>query len=403
MIAFLQRVQEQAAPSPHLFEASGDLLSSLLVDLYRRASGQPTQWNVPIPVIGTTDVAYRVLKQADRFVKNYDFLHIPMPGRFSANGQDWLQKVRLTQGFYSAALKTVSATDIERIYTQNLLMHGWGHNVFEAYVSAAVEVVSKAFGIDQTIRWPADWVEKIRARMLLLQAVGWVAAPPTWRQYALDQLEALTRSIFELWEQDPQTMAFLKAMAAKAEGSVTSAKHELMQNLFAATETTASSLCWMLDILSRDEHLLMQLQSGTEADWARFIDETLRLYPPVPMVTRVCNAADPQRQDDFGVGDAMVVSIVGLHTQAQEWHEPMRFNPNRNEWKAVAPPKSFIPFLYGPRICGGRKLAKEELMVGLKATLEHFEIEPAKQPQRFKYSLTSRPYSTPVLNRKKHV
>jgi cytochrome P450 len=325
-----------------------------------------------------------------------------MPGRFSANGDDWKRKVHLTQRFYSAALKSVPASTMDTLYTQHLLKHTHDETVFETMVSAAVAVVSRAYGLPHAIPWPADLIQAIRAHTVWLQAIGWVPGPAAWQADAWQQMQVLSNALFEHWSRDASTSEFVQTLAHDAGLSLRTVQQELLQNLFAATETTASSLCWMLEVLSRNEALCQLVTQADPPEQGRFIHESLRLFPPVPMVTRECTAPDPAGQDPWRAGQALVVSLVGLHTQASEWSMPLRFDHHRLEWQQDKPPPSFIPFLYGPRICGGRKLAAEELLIGLRSTLRHFRLEPVGDSMEFQYSLTSRPKHPPRLYRKSH-
>lgn len=402
MKTYAQLAAEGAPAGPHVMAAAGDFLDVLLEDLYRRAKGQAPSCALPIPVIHDTGTATAVLRDSERFTKNYFFLHIVMPGRLSANGEDWKSKARLTQRFYSAAFKTVPRPVIDGIYQEHLLAHNPDASVFETLVSAAVAVVSRAYGLPHTLAWPEALINRIRCHTVWLQAMGWVTGPAAWQTQALAQLQALVEELFEQWSQDDATLAFLRNLATEAGASLQVAQQELLQNMFAATETTASSVCWMLDVLSRNEGLCHVVTHADGHERGRFINESLRLFPPVPMVTRECTALDPLGVDAWHPGQNLVISMVGLHTQASEWTSPLKFDHNRAEWMQASAPPSFIPFLYGPRICGGRKLAMEELHSALSAALHSGRLEPVGDAIQFHYSLTSRPKHPPRLFRPSH-
>lgn len=401
MRSIFQLAQEQKPLGPEVYAAADHFLDQLLLDLYRRSSGHALKVPLPIPVLDDIDQAYPVLRDAKRFLKNYDFLHRAMPGRFSANLDEWRVKVKLTQGFYSDAIKRVPTQFMAQAYTEHLLRPAEKGSVFGHLVSAAVTLVSKAFGFPHTLPYPMDLIDNIRAKVVFLQATNWVSVPQFWQEQTFDELKLLTDELFFQWQQDPATLSFLTDMAHRCFGTLLEAQKELLQNLFAATETTASSLCWMIDVLSRNDPRLQVELCNDEHVRQRFINECLRLFPPVPMVTRVCVSVDSSPYDRWKPGQSLAVSVVGLHTQAGSWSNPLRFDHQRVEWQQD-PPSSFLPFLYGPRICGGRKLAMEELTVGLMALLRLFHIESSTGPVRFRYSLTSRPFVTPTLHLKAH-
>jgi cytochrome P450 len=56
-------------------------------------------------------------------------------------------------------------------------------------------------------------------------------------------------------------------------------------------------------------------------------------------------------------------------------------------------PQGTIPFLSGPRMCGGAKLARMELTEGLKAFLRRFKVERQGTEITFDYGLALRPNS----------
>lgn len=400
MKSYVQLVHERAPIGPEVLAASGDFMSGLLVDLYRRAQGKKPLYVLPVPVIAETPTALMVLRAEDRFIKNYNFLHMAMPGRFSANGEEWKSKARLTQRFYSAAFKTVPGSEIDSIYKRHLSMHTNDDAVFETLVSAAVEVVSRAYGLPKTLAWPKGLVDQIRSHTVVLQAIGWMPGPANWQMGALAQLASLSEHLFEQWTKDDATMDFLSRMAADDGSSLRSAQQELLQNVFAATETTASSVCWMLDVLSRNESLCHVLTRAEPFEQGCFVNECLRLFPPVPMVTRACTDTGSNHQDAWLPGQALVISMVGLHTQVADWVTPLRFDHRRVAWQQENPPTSFMPFLYGPRICGGRRLAIEELHIALRVVLQKFRLEPVGASIQFQCALTSRPKHPPLLHRK---
>jgi cytochrome P450 len=90
----------------------------------------------------------------------------------------------------------------------------------------------------------------------------------------------------------------------------------------------------------------------------------------------------------------VLVSIVGVHHHRDYWKEPHIFDTARAEFlENTYDRRAFIPFLTGPRMCGGARLARLELTEGLKAFVRLFSIERHSEEFSFDYGLAMRPNS----------
>ncbi len=175
---------------------------------------------------------------------------------------------------------------------------------------------------------------------------------------------------------------------------------ELKTQLLAGHETTSMMLTWTCYLLAA--HPAAMAKAVEEVDRAvgdgsgatfetykglRYLEsamkEALRLYSPVPVLTRVSVAADsvpvstgPQRYA-VPAGTGVMVSIWSLHKNAELWgadveeFRPERFSP---EETAKRHPWSFIPFSAGPRVCIGQNLSLSEGRVVLATLLRKFTL-----------------------------
>lgn len=88
------------------------------------------------------------------------------------------------------------------------------------------------------------------------------------------------------------------------------------------------------------------------------IDETLRKYPPVPMLPRKCvkNYKIPESDIVIEKGTRIFVPCYPLHHDPEFFPEPEKFDPERfsEENKLKIPQCAFLPFGEGPRICIGK-------------------------------------------------
>ena len=94
-----------------------------------------------------------------------------------------------------------------------------------------------------------------------------------------------------------------------------------------------------------------------------FIEESMRLYPPLPAFGRQAVAED--RIGGFTIEkDAFVIlSPWVTHRLASVWDNPEGFDPERflPERKAARHSNAFFPFAFGPHKCVGAALAMMEL------------------------------------------
>ncbi|CAH0389544.1 unnamed protein product [Bemisia tabaci] len=110
----------------------------------------------------------------------------------------------------------------------------------------------------------------------------------------------------------------------------------------------------------------------------RCIMETLRLYPPVPMIARQIrqetklesiNAVLPENS-------TVVIGTFKLHRNSTIYPNPDEFNPDNflPEVTSTRHYYAFVPFSAGPRSCVGRKYAMLKLKVLLATVLRTFKV-----------------------------
>uniref|UniRef100_A0A9L0IZW1 Uncharacterized protein n=1 Tax=Equus asinus TaxID=9793 RepID=A0A9L0IZW1_EQUAS len=182
--------------------------------------------------------------------------------------------------------------------------------------------------------------------------------------------------------------------------------------MFAGHDTTASGLAWVLYNLARHpEHQercrqevreLLRDREPKEIEWddlaqlpflTMCIKESLRLHPPVTMVSRCCTQ-DIVLPDGRVIpkGVICLISIFGTHHNPSVWpdpevYDPFRFDPENTKERS---PLAFIPFSAGPRNCIGQTFAMTEMKVVLALTLLRFRVRPAGEEPRRKPELILR-------------
>ena len=166
--------------------------------------------------------------------------------------------------------------------------------------------------------------------------------------------------------------------------------------VLAGHETSAAALAWALWLLAADPAAQDRVAAEAAglpdapafADLARLrftrdvLRETLRLYPPVPMMVREAARRDEMRGRPIRRGAQVVVSPWHLHRHERLWADPDAFDPDR--WQGEAARDSarhaFIPFSAGPRACPGAGFAMMEGVLLLALLVRAHRFAPAGGP-----------------------
>ncbi|RZB40440.1 p450 domain containing protein, partial [Asbolus verrucosus] len=88
------------------------------------------------------------------------------------------------------------------------------------------------------------------------------------------------------------------------------------------------------------------------------LHETLRKYPPVPILNRRCTQdyTIPNTNVRLERGVDVVIPVLGIHTDPEYYPNPEIFDPDRfsEENKNTRPGFTWLPFGEGPRVCIGK-------------------------------------------------
>ncbi|OAY71861.1 Cytochrome P450 734A1 [Ananas comosus] len=108
------------------------------------------------------------------------------------------------------------------------------------------------------------------------------------------------------------------------------------------------------------------------------INETLRLYPPVPTVIRGVKEDTKLANLTVPAGTGFIVPIIAIHHDKDLWGENADvFDPSRfseGVAKAAKHPMAFMPFTVGPRICIGMNFVLMEAKIILAMLLQKFRF-----------------------------
>jgi cytochrome P450 len=183
--------------------------------------------------------------------------------------------------------------------------------------------------------------------------------------------------------RDPSTGEPLDTAAIRNEAAVI---------FMAGHETTANTLAWTWYLLSQAPEVAANLhaeldavlggRAPTLADVPRLaytraiIEETLRLYPPVPMLAREA-VRDTELYGRPVKKNSLVIVVPWLlHRHKQFWDEPDAFMPERFLPGAERPTDkyAYVPFSIGPRVCPGMAFGLTESIICLATLAQDFTL-----------------------------
>ena len=267
-------------------------------------------------------------------------------------------------------------------------------NVFAVRMQESIRALQSHGGWEMlyaSLRLPAwfprpGMVAGYEAMRTLRGAVGELLARQ--RERAADADNLLTRLIAA---RDPETG---RAMDDE----------QLVDNLLtfylAGHETTAKALTWTLYLLARSPQWSSRLvdevkavTQGAPVDGAHIdklvlvqqvLKESMRLYPPVPIMSRQAVAETRIEGLAIAPGMSILMPIYAVHRHAKRWERADEFDPTRfapgNE--AAIPRYQYMPFGAGPRVCIGMSFAMVEATAILATFLQHarFETVAGEEP-----------------------
>jgi cytochrome P450 len=168
---------------------------------------------------------------------------------------------------------------------------------------------------------------------------------------------------------------------------------EVKSLILAGHETTSLALSWTFYLLLAHPEVAARLRTEVRGvlggrpvqvdDIARLpytrqvLLESMRIYPPVPAVTRRALADD----EFFGVrvraGESVTIPIYVVHRHREFWSQPERFDPERftPDRMAKLDPYSYLPFLRGRRACLGEHFAILEAIVVLASIIDRYDLQ----------------------------
>jgi len=158
-------------------------------------------------------------------------------------------------------------------------------------------------------------------------------------------------------------------------------RDEVMTIFMAGHETTVNALSWTWYLVKQNKPEEEKLKeesmkyAGTRDPafedmpslvYGRHVmNESMRLYPPVPVVGRQVRETDTVGGYLLKAGNDVAVNIAGIHHHPAYWKDPFKFQPERFISFDLKGDNRFLfmPFGGGPRICIGNNFAMMEMQL----------------------------------------
>ncbi|MEH3054889.1 MAG: cytochrome P450 [Patulibacter minatonensis] len=162
-------------------------------------------------------------------------------------------------------------------------------------------------------------------------------------------------------------------------------RDELVSLLLAGHETTANTIAWAFERLTRTPRAYDDLRDavrGGDADESaaateRVINEVMRSRPVIPMVGRRTRVDWQLGEIGVPAGGAIAASILLVHHREDLYPRASEFLPER--WEGRKPGTyTWIPFGGGTRRCLGAALAMAELKIAIPEIARRFDLQPER-------------------------
>ncbi|XP_004529526.1 cytochrome P450 4g15 [Ceratitis capitata] len=199
---------------------------------------------------------------------------------------------------------------------------------------------------------------------------------------------------------EKKRLAFLDLLLESAQKgallSDTEIKEQVDTIMFEGHDTTAAGSSFFLSLMGIHQHIqdrvIAELDEifGDSDRPATFQDtlemkymerclmETLRMYPPVPLIARELQEDLKLASGPYVIprGATVTVATYKLHRNPKIYENPSIFNPDNflPERQANRHYYAFVPFSAGPRSCVGRKYAMLKLKILLSTILRNYRV-----------------------------
>ncbi len=329
----------------------------------------------------------------------------------TAEGEDWRWKRRLIAPYFSPAALARSVPDMVAPF--RIIAADWQTlgpeapvDVAPAMTSATFQVISRTLfstgdevdfavlseAIDAYLE-PSSWIIGLAS----LNVPAWVPHPGRGQiGRARDRMRSLVGALVSARRRSGVAADDICGDLMRARDPETGRTLDdrdmvdmLLTLIAAGHETSAKGLTWALFCLAEQP----ELQADLAAEVARvaggrpvaaadlpalsaveaFLKETMRLFPPLPLLTRRTTRPETLAGRTLKPGTIVFIPIYAIHRHRRLWPDPDRFDHTRflGDNAKQIPRTAYMPFGAGPRVCAGATFAMMEMVAALATLLQH--------------------------------
>jgi cytochrome P450 len=379
-----------------------DVLNSIVYALYAQSGQQDASENRigNLEVFSHPDAVDQIVKAPVLFRKNFSMISALGQSRFNTNDENWAIRREITQDAYLAAARPAQQNPVSEVYTASLSQSDASlAGIQKALFSASLTIFYRAFGLVADIGPTLTLIDRVRDVLRRLQYFSWVAPTISERERAVHDARQVVTDFAGQLAAEPGGAAVMARFSEKArEIEGFSPVEEFVMNVFAGVETTVATVLWVIDRLGANEKVQQRVQN--EIDTGKtdtpytdcIVNETMRYLPPIPFLVREVGAETALDGRQLRTGQLILISVVGVHQHPAFWTDPKTFDASRREFiEDTYDRRAFIPFLTGPRMCGGARLGRLEVKEAVRAVVGQFSFSRADNVIRFDYGLALRP------------
>ncbi|MBM3689237.1 MAG: cytochrome P450 [Actinobacteria bacterium] len=386
-----------------------------------RRYGPVVQFPIPSPptyLVSDPEAVRRVLvtrnRSYDKETLQYRALSLVTgEGLLSTSGERWRRQRSIVQpAFHRDSLDAVGRHAAQAV---DDLVDRWGDlsrgaviDMDEAMMRAALEVVGRSLlgtdfsrNADRLAQATLHALDVVVARARVpITPPDWLPTPANRRlRAAVSELDAAVEEMIVDRQAHPAgRVDMLQMLIGAMQGTdaigVREVRDEIVSFMVAGHETVASALVWawwlvagapdVQDALAAESDAVLAGAPACFDDVKRLpfaravLDEAMRLYPPVWLVTRRALESDVLGGREIPRGALVIMTPYVVQRDPRYWDRPDDFDPGRfaeRRGGGAEELATFWPFGLGPRMCLGRDFAYVEGILILSALARRVQVE----------------------------
>ncbi len=320
-------------------------------------------------------------------------------GLLTTDGQDWIRQRKMCQSFFRPKALEVFENIIDEEIEKKIEIWRQGSiNLFAEMTSLTLAIAARSFfgytqdlngELDSQLSNPGGIPKSIDlalydVNLMMESAFQFPSWVPSIRKRRLSRnVEVLNQFVRGLIDQKRKyeakdSMRDMLSMMIKADLTPQEIRDQVMTFLVTGHETTATCLTWTLYALVNNPQFLEESQRRgplSEEFLDALINESLRLYPPVWIFSRVAINEDFILGYPIAKGATLNISPYLTHRHPGYWENPNQFDPTRFLQNKSQHKGAFLPFALGARQCIGAQFAIMVVKMCLKRMLKEFVME----------------------------